>query len=322
VLSTGHIASVFSRDLALLPEEAALVAVGSRDQATADTFAVEHGFARAYGSYAELAADPDVDVVYVASVHTDHAASARLCLEAGKAVLVEKPLTVTPGQAVEVLDLARKRGLFCMEAVWTRTNPLLRAAAQTVASGELGSVRHVAAGFGFAFSAEPTHRLLDPAQAGGAILDLGVYPLHASQLFLGEPAAVHAYGDFAPTGVDSHAAALLTYPATPARPAATASVACSLQAQLPNRLEILCAEGSIRIEEFIRPAEMTITRAGADAETLVTSWPGGGYTFEAQEVMRCLRAGEVESPLVPWADTRAVLRTAERWRTGLDEGPG
>lgn len=320
VLSTGHIASVFARDLALLPDEAELVAVGSRSQGKADEFAAAHGFARSHGSYAELAADPGVDVVYVASVHNDHAASARLCLEAGKAVLVEKPLTVTAADAQSLLDLAGKRRLFCMEAVWNRTNPLIRHAAETVRSGELGPVRHLTASFGFAFRGGSTHRLLDPGQAGGAILDLGVYPVHAAQLFLGEPTDVHAYGDFAATGVDSHAAALLTYPATPDRPAATAAVATSLETTLPTRLDVLCAEGSIALDNFVRPTEMMITRTGGEPETVITQLPGGGYTFEAQEVMRCLQAGEIESPLVPWADTLACLRTMERWRAGIQEG--
>jgi predicted dehydrogenase len=189
ILSTGHIASVLAKDLALLPEEASLVAVGSRSADKAAAFADEYGFRRSHGSYEELAADPDVDVVYVASPHNDHYPSAKLCLEGGKAVLVEKPLTVTPEQAEELLALAGERGLFVMEAMWTRTHPLIRHAAELVASGELGEVRHVDAQFGFAFDGPDSHRLLDPEQAGGAILDAGVYPVHAVNLFLGEPHA-------------------------------------------------------------------------------------------------------------------------------------
>lgn len=316
ILSTGHIASVLTRDLALLPEEAAVVAVGSRSLAKAEQFAVEYDIPRAYGSYAELAADPEVDVIYVASTHNDHLGSARLCLEAGKAVLVEKPLTVSAAETEELVDLAGERGVFVMEALWSRTNPLLRRAAEIARSGEIGVVRHVNASFGFAFRGEESHRLLDPDQAGGAILDLGVYPVHAVNLFLGEPDQLRGFGTLATTGVETHAAALLTFAATEFRPPATAHITCSMEADLPQRLDVLGTDGSIRFENFLLPSEVTVIRGvGEDAEeeTLVTQWPGGGYTFEIQEVNRCLRSGELESPLVPWRDSLAVARTLDRW---------
>lgn len=316
VLGAGDIASVFAQDLALLNDEAELVAVGSRSQSKADAFARSHGFARAHGSYADLAADPGVDVVYVATVHNDHLNSARLCLEAGKAVLVEKPLTVSAAEAAELLDLAGARGLFAMEAVWTRTNPLIRRAAE-LCGGELGPVRHLAVSLGFRFTGEPTHRLLDPGQAGGAIWDVGVYTVHMTQLFLGEPNSLWASGSVGATGVDVHAAALLTYPERDGAPGATAALTCSIAVDLPNRLEVTCAEGAVLVEEFFHPTEMTVLRTGGEPEVLVTQTPGHGFTFEAQEVMRCLRAGERESPLVPWADTRASMRTVDRWRAAV-----
>jgi predicted dehydrogenase len=321
ILSTGHIASVFARDLALLPDEATLVAVGSRTLSKAEEFAAEYGLQRSYGSYAELVADPDVDVVYVASTHNDHFPSAKLCLEAGKSVLVEKPLTVNDAEAEELIALARDRGLFLMEAVWTRTNPLIRKAVEVVRSGELGPVKHVSASFGFTFDGDESHRLLDPDQAGGAILDLGVYPVHGVNLFLGEPAEVLGYGSHAGTGVESHAAALLTYPATDARPAATASVLCTMDATVPTRLEVFCTNGTVVIDKFILPPEMSVRRGNdgdAEPEVMVTQWPGGGYTFQAQEVMRCVRAGELESGLVPWADTLATMRTLTRWLAAVN----
>jgi predicted dehydrogenase len=229
---------------------------------------------------------------------------------------VEKPLTMSAAETEELVDLAGERGVFLMEALWSRTNPLLRQAAQMVHAGELGAVRHVTASFGFAFDGDESHRLLDPDQAGGAILDLGVYPAHAVDLFLGEPDELYGFGTLASTGVEAHAAALLTYGSTEFRPPATATITCSLEADLPSRLEVFCTEGSIRFDNFLLPAEMTVVRgAGEDKEeeTLVTQWPGGGYTFEIGEVNRCLRSGELESPLVPWKDTLAVARTLDRW---------
>jgi predicted dehydrogenase len=202
-----------------------------------------------------------------------------------------------------------------MEAVWMRTNPLIRQAAAIVASGELGPVRHVAASFGFAFGGPASHRLLDPAQAGGAILDAGLYPVHAVNLFLGEPAQLLGFGSHAATGVDAHTAALLAYPATADRPAATATVVSTLELALPNRLEVDCARGRIMIDGFlIKPEELVVIRSdGSEPEVMITQLPGRGYTFQAAEVMRCRRAGETESAMVPWADTLAVARTLDRW---------
>jgi len=323
ILATGHIASVFARDLALLSNEARLVAVGSRSLEKAMAFAADHGIPRAYDSYAELAGDPDVDVVYVATPHHDHFASAKLCLEAGKSVLVEKPLTTSPEETEQLINVAGDRGLFLMEALWTRTNPLPRKAAELVAAGDLGDIRHVSADFGFAFRGSATHRLLDPALAGGAILDAGVYPLHAVNLFLGEPTDLCGFGSHAATGVDSHAAAVLNYPATEDRPAATATVVCSLEADLRTALQVYGSSGRIMINDFfIRPKEMLVYRGqrrDVQPEVMVTQWPGGGYTFQAQEVMRCLRAGELESPMVPWRDSLAVSRTLAVWQAAVGE---
>ena len=318
IVSTGHIASVFARDLALLTDEADLVGVSSRTLERAESFVAEHGFARAYGSVDELAADPDIDAVYVASVHNDHVASARACLDAGKAVLVEKPLTITAAESESLIALAGQRNAFLMEAVWTRTNPLIRKAVELVASGEIGAVRHVQVSFGFAFDGDPTHRLLDPAQAGGAILDLGVYPVHGVDLFLGEPDGLTGFGTIGGTGVDTHAAALLTYDAVEDRPAATAAIACSLETDLPTRLEVFGTAGSIVCENFILPAELRLVKdRDSDPEVFVTQWPGQGYTFEAQEVMRCVRSGASESPLVPWASTLGTMRTLDRWQAAV-----
>ena len=322
ILATGHIASVFARDLALL-DDARLVAVGSRSAGRAEAFAAEHGAAKAYGSYEELAADPDVAAVYVASVHNDHLESARLCLEAGKAVLVEKPLTASAADTAALIEFARDRGRFLMEAMWTRTHPLIHRLAEIAAAGEIGEIQHVAAEFGFAFRGPDSHRLLDPDQAGGAILDAGVYPAHAVNLFLGEPAELSAYGHHAKTGVDVHTAAVLRYPATDRRGPATASMLCSLRSQLPNRLAVYGTDGRIMIDDFYLRAERALVfRGDAEPEVLEASWPGQGYTYEAAEVMRCLRAGELESPMVPWADTLAVARTLQAWQEAVALAPG
>jgi predicted dehydrogenase len=322
ILATGHIAAVFARDLALL-DEARLVAVGSRSADRAEAFAAEHGATRAYGSYADLAADPEVEAVYVASIHNDHFESARLCLEAGKAVLVEKPLTTSPTDTAALIDLARDRRLFLMEAMWTRAHPLIRRLAEIAAAGEIGMIRHVAADFGFAFRGPETHRLLDPDQAGGAILDAGVYPAHAVNLFLGEPAELSGYGHRARTGVDTHAAAMLHYPATDRGGPATAAMLCSIESPLPSRLAVYGTGGRIMIDDFyLRAERASVFRGDDEPEVLEWSFPSQGYTYEIAEAMRCLRAGELESPMIPWEDTLAVARTLQAWQDAVARTPG
>lgn len=324
VLSTGHIAGVFAGDLALLPEEVELAAVGSRDLGKAQQFAAEYGFARAHGSYAELAADPGVDVVYVASPHHDHYDSAVMCLEAGKSVLVEKPLTTNAADTRALIELARERGLFLMEALWTRTNPLLRKAVAVVDSGELGPIRHVEVSFGFRFDGPDEHRLLNPDLAGGALLDLGVYPVHLTNAFLGEPADLLGTGWRAHTGVDSHAAAVLAYPETSERPAATATLLATMDTDPSNRMTVHCAAGKIEFDNVVKPEKITITRGTGDqasTEELITQLVGDGYTLQGQEVNQRLRGGELESPLVPWEDTLAVARTLDRWLATIADAP-
>lgn len=324
ILGTGHIAEVFASDLALLPEEAELAAVASRDRRRAASFAAAHGFARSYGSYRELADDPQVDVCYIASPHHDHFPTARCCLEAGKAVLVEKPLTTDPDDSRELVALARERGLFLMEALWTRTNPLIRQVAGLVQAGTIGPVRHLGLNFGFHFTGTDDHRLLNPALGGGAILDLGVYPVHLAQLLLGEPESITGSGHRASTGVDAHAAATLSYPADSGRPAATAAITASVQADLDNTGTVYGETGRLEIDHLVKPTTVRLDRSNSDygepgePGEYVTQLPGNGYTLQAQEVMNRMRAGARESDLVPWRDTLAVARTLARWREIVD----
>ncbi len=328
ILATGGIAARFTRDLQLIPDDAAVAAVASRDLARAEAFAADHGIPRAHGSYEDLAADPEVDVVYVATPHSHHLAAAELCLRAGKHVLVEKPLTASPADTARLLDLAEQEGLFCMEAMWTRCNPLMRQLAGFVADGRFGAVRHVSCSFTFPFDGPPQHRLLNPALAGGAVLDLGVYPVHAALMLLGRPDRVSAEGSLTRTGVDGHAAALLRWKATDSRPSATASLLASLECGPAESLSVAFEHARVDFPAgFIAPRSMivtTIPTAGSERESLeyTATIPGEGFGFEAQEVARCLRAGQRVSPLVPPEATRDAAGVLAAWRAGIDGGRG
>ena len=319
VLATGGIAAQFTTDL-LGMEDAEVVAVASRTQASAKSFADRFGIPRAYGDWAALAADPDVDVVYVATPHHAHRAAAGLALEAGKAVLCEKAFTIDAVEAEELVTLARDRGLFLMEAMWMYCNPLIRRVAALVADGAIGEVRTVQADFGLEGPFAADHRLRDPAVGGGALLDLGVYPVSFAQLLLGEPDSVQAHALLSPEGVDLNTAVLLGWSDS----GASALLSCSIAADTPMTASVTGSRGRIDFPRgFFHPERFTLHRTGHEPEDHVIAGDGTAerYTFrhEADEVMRCLRAGETESPLVPLDGSLAVMRTldAVRERVGV-----
>ncbi|GAA0814869.1 Gfo/Idh/MocA family protein [Spirilliplanes yamanashiensis] len=309
ILGTGKIAGKFVSDLPLVPG-AELAAVGSRTQASAEKFAAEHGAARAHGSWDALAADPDVDVVYIATPHIAHVAATTLCLEAGKAVLVEKPMALDRPAAQRLTDLAAARGVFLMEAMWMRCHPGIRAVRQLVADGAIGDVTAVHADFGLAGPFEPTHRLRDRALGGGALLDLGIYPVNIAHLVLGAPSSVQAWARLTPEGVDATTGILLGHDS-----GAVAALTCGIEGESRNQATITGTAGRIELPtRFHYPEVVTVHRTGRDPEVLEFPVEGWGYHFEAAEVQRCVLAGERESPLVPHAATLEVLDVMDRVR--------
>jgi len=314
ILATGKIATGFAQNLGLLPE-CEIAAVGARRLESAQAFAAEHGTpgtTKAYGDYAALVEDPDVDVVYVATPHALHKEHVRMAFAAGKPVLCEKAITLTAADTEELVAEARERNLFLMEAMWMRCNPLVRRLQQLHARGDLGEVRQVRADLGFRVDKPATDRLLDPALGGGALLDMGVYPLTFASLFLGEPSEIHATGSLSDLGADLDLALSLGYPS-----GAVASLTSTMTAWSPRTASIATSTGRIDVPEgFHHPTTATWTSA-AGTETLHEDVIGSGLANEAQEVVRCLRNGEVESPLVPLDDTVALMRQMDRIRALL-----
>ncbi|WCE02049.1 Gfo/Idh/MocA family oxidoreductase [Streptomyces sp. HUAS 31] len=325
ILATGGIAAAFTADLVDLPD-AEVVAVASRRQESADAFAERFGIPRAYGDWTSLAEDGDIDVVYVATPHSAHREAAGLCLEAGRHVLCEKAFTLNAREAAELVALAKARGSFLMEAMWMYCNPLVRRLKALVDDGAIGEVRHVQADFGLAGPFPPSHRLRDPAQGGGALLDLGVYPVSFAQLLLGEPSDVTARATLSAEGVDLQTGALLSWDG-----GALASLHCSIVGGTATAASITGSAGRIDVPGgFFFPERFVLHRDGRDPEEF-TADPADGprntLRHEAAEVMRALRAGESESPLVPLEGTLAVMRTLDaiRDRVGVrypGEGTG
>ncbi|MFG2158581.1 Gfo/Idh/MocA family protein [Streptomyces olivaceus] len=317
ILATGGMAARFAADLVDLPD-AEVVAVASRTEASAKAFAERFGIARAYGGWETLARDEDVDVVYVATPHSAHRAAAGLCLEAGRNVLCEKPFTLNVREAEELVALARENGGFLMEAMWMYCNPMVRRLKTLVDDGAIGEIRSVQADFGLAGPFPPAHRLRDPAQGGGALLDLGVYPVSFAQLLLGEPSDVVARAVLSEEGVDLQTGALLSYGS-----GALASLHCSITGSTPNSASVTGSEGRIDVPYgFFFPDHFVLHRDGRDPQEFradPADGPRDSLAHEAREVMRALRAGETESPLVPLEGTLAVMRTLDaiRKRVGV-----
>lgn len=312
ILATGGIAAAFTADLVDLPD-AEVVAVASRSEASAKAFAERFGIERAYGEWGALAEDADIDVVYVATPHSAHRAAAGLCLSAGRNVLCEKAFTLNAREAEELVGLAKDGGRFLMEAMWMYCNPLIRRLKALVDDGAIGEVRTVQADFGLAGPFPPAHRLRDPAQGGGALLDLGVYPVSFAHLLLGEPADVTAKAVLSEEGVDLQTGALLSYDG-----GALASLHCSLTGGTATIASVTGSLGRIDIPDgFFHPDRFVLHRDGRDPEEFVADpadGPRNSLKHEAREVMRALRAGETESPLVPLEGTLAVMRTLDAVR--------
>ncbi|MGW7417994.1 Gfo/Idh/MocA family protein [Streptomyces sp. NPDC054863] len=317
VLATGAIASAFTAELKKMPD-AEVVAVASRTPERAKAFAEQFGIPRPYGSGAELAADDDIDVVYVAGPHSAHRAAAGMCLEAGRAVLCEKSFTLNAPEAAELIALAATHDRFLMEAMWMYCNPLIQRLAALVKDGAIGEVRTVQADFGIPGPFAAGHRLRDPAQGGGAVLDLGVYPVSFAHLLLGEPGSVQATAHLSPEGVDLNTGILLGWPDS----GALATLSCSVTAATPVVASVTGTKGRIEVPHgFFFPERFTLHRDGHDPQEVVAAGgvPHDSLRHEAAEVMRCLRAGEKESPLVPLDGSLAVMRTldAVRERIGV-----
>lgn len=301
ILATGNIARSFATDLALVADTE-LMAVGSRREAAAQEFAAEFGARRAYGSYEAVVADPDVDVVYVATPHARHRADVELCLSAGKAVLCEKALALNARDAQAMVDDARSRGLFLMEAMWMRCNPTILAALRMVRSGAIGDVTAVGADFGFRAEGPPTSRLFDPALGASAILDIGIYPITFGWLFLGEPVTIASAGTLSDRGIDLACGAVLSYAA-----GATATLSCTMLAATPGRAYVAGTGGCLEFGPSFQTSRSFMEVSGDRARQHSFDVQGRGYVHEIEEVHQCLRAGRTESSLVPLDDTVALM---------------
>ncbi|MET1060939.1 MAG: Gfo/Idh/MocA family oxidoreductase [Nocardioides sp.] len=308
ILGAGGIAAAFT-DALLARTRGEVAAVGSRSRERGEAFAAAHGGGTVHDSYEALCADESVEAVYVATPHSEHHDHALLAIGAGKHVLVEKAFTRNVTEAEQVFAAARERGVFVMEAMWTRFLPHIAALHEAVGGGEIGTVVGLAADHGQWFEHDPASRLFDPALAGGALLDLGVYPVSFAHDFLGAPEEVTAVGSLTGAGVDAQVSMILTYPGD-----VQATLHTTLLAKTPTTAAIWGTEGYVEVAgDFYCPTSFTVHRRGAEPRH-VSYVEDHGLHHEAAEVARRVAAGDTESPRMPWQGTLEVLRTLDEVR--------
>lgn len=316
ILGTGHIAHTFARDL-VYEKSAVIAAVGSRTTASANAFGEEFSIARRYGSYGELVADAEVDVIYVATPHPMHLHNAALALEHGKAVLVEKPFTMNASEARSLVAMARAKGLFLMEAMWTRFLPHVVAIRELLSQRALGEIVAVEADHGQWFERDPAFRLFAPELGGSALLDLGIYPVSFASMILGSPERLMALVDPTFTGVDGQASMLFGYAG-----GAQAILTCTSSARTATRACISGTEARIEIDgDFYAPSAFTLVHRNGTTERYEFTTPGRGLYYQAREVATRLAAGDTESDVMPLDESVSIMETIERVLSYLTTGP-
>ncbi|CAM3755594.1 Gfo/Idh/MocA family protein [Aquirufa aurantiipilula] len=290
ILACGKIARKFADDLAFVPD-AQLSAVASRDIHRAEEFASHYPGSKAFGSYEEMLSSGLIDVVYVASPHGLHHTHTLLCLEAGIPVLCEKAFAVNGRQVAEMIQKAKEKNLFLMEALWTRFHPSVAKVLEIIESGKIGQIRHVAADFGFKAEYDVESRLFNPVLTGGSLMDIGIYPLFISKLLLGQPKTLLATGTMAPTGVDMNCSIATSYES-----GATATLFSTLAAQTDTTCTIYGSQGKILMHSrFHETFGITLTLESGEVEEFECERKGWGYSYEAEAVQADLRAGRQEN---------------------------
>ncbi|MBI4976118.1 MAG: Gfo/Idh/MocA family oxidoreductase [Spirochaetes bacterium] len=307
ILGTGKIAHKFATAMAQA-KNVELIAVGSRQESTAKAFADEFKIPHRHASYEALVRDTDVDAIYVASLNTQHKDHTILCLNAGKAVLCEKPFALNTRETEAMIQTAREKKVFLMEAMWSRFIPAVVKAKELVLAGKIGEIRMLAADFGFRGSDDPKNRVNDPAVGGSSMLDVGIYPLSLAQFLLGDHALMTSTADIGPTGVDRANAVVLQY-----NSGALAVLSSAVNAVTIHEAFISGTKGEIRIHApWWRSERVTVYDNGKEIETF--SMPHNTYAHEADHVGDCLAAGLTESPVMPLDETRALMKTMDALR--------
>lgn len=311
ILGCGKIANKFASDLKLV-EDAKLSAIASRNPVKAETFSREHKPDFVYNTYEALAGSGEVDAIYVATPHGFHYENVMLCLQHGKAVLCEKAFALNLGHAREMIDFARKKKIFLMEAFWTKFLPQYEKVMEIIRSGQIGEVKLVQSDFGFRAPEPKAQRLFDPLLGGGSLLDIGIYPVFLAQSILGKPTHVHAFITPYESGVDEQCAMTMKFAG-----GALAVLSSTFAADTPVEAMIAGTLGRIVMRNRFHNARCSIELIIGNKEPQpidVFREAGFGYQFEVRHVNECLKKGVTESPVMTHADTLMLMETLDRVR--------
>lgn len=313
IVGAGNIAHSFSKDLALVIG-GELTAVASRDLDKARSFANEYGAPNAFGSYEELFTSNTVDVIYIATPHTTHAELSIAAMKAGKNVLCEKPVGVNKGEVEAMIKVAKENNVFFMEALWTRFNPTIKKVKELVDNGTIGDIGYLHADFAFyALDRDENGRLLNPALAGGSLLDIGIYPIFLSYLMLGIPKDIKATANFYKTGVEVQISMIFNYEK------AQAILYSGLNSNSEMKAEIAGSKGSIFVHPRWHETSGYTLEINGDSSVIEVGKVGKGYTYEIEEVHKCLNAGKTESDLWSHQNSRDLIEIMDtvRSKTGI-----
>lgn len=310
ILGCGSIAAKFAEALGFV-DDAELVAVGSRTNEKANAFGDTYHIPRRYGSYQKLADDKDLDIIYVATPHNLHAENTIMCLNARRGVLCEKPLAVNARQGQAMIDCARAKQHFLMEAMWTRFLPLMDRVRELLADNAIGQPRMLAADFGFRCSSyTEKQRILDPHLAGGALLDVGIYPLALSSMVFGKPLHIHSMATLSQTGVDEQNAIILSFDQ-----GRLAMIYSAQQTETPHEATIMGTEGMIRLHRsWWCGNKLTLMRQGKSDQLMELPSHDNGFVYEIKAAHRDLREGRLENALMPLDESLAILKTMDAIR--------
>lgn len=314
ILGAGNIAQKFATDLKLLPD-AELYAIGSESLQRAEDFAYQFGAAKAYGSYEKFAEDPDIDIVYVASRHIRHYSNSILCLNHGKAVLCEKPVAMNLAQCKLMLETARKNNRFFMEALWTRFIPSFKKCLELINQGAIGEVKLIDSDFSMQIPYDVDGRLLNPMLGGGSLLDIGIYPAFLALEIAGKPVSIKSYAKIGPTNVDETCSMIFQH--------SNGIVSVLYSSFLVNgRTEsmIMGSKGRIRINTMWHiPTSLDLFKNGKEPVHFDFKEEGSGYQYEAEEVMKCLDSGKIQSEIFTWQKSIDLISVLDeiRKQTGI-----
>ena len=310
IMGCGNIAGKFAGDLPLT-DNCELAAAASRTQEKAKEFAEQYQSPKAYGSYEELAADADVDIVYVATPHPFHMENSQLAINAGKHVLCEKPITMNAGELTTLIEAAKEKNVFLMEGMWTRFFPAMTKIRKLLANERIGKILSVEASFGVKFDVGPEHRIFNPELGGGALLDLGIYPVSLASMVLGkQPKDISYTATFASPGVDDFLALTFKYDE-----GAIAMLGCCSKKYDEQEAIIRGEKGSIKIDKrFYCPNSFSLNINKKKEKHIEFDNPGTGFQFEADHVATCINKGMLESDIMPLAESLEIQETLDRIR--------